>query len=283
MELQNYKSVVAQNHGGNTTERFAFIPTTRVIDLLQTQGWEPNKISEKAVRKESYRGFQTHLIRFRRIEDNINVNSLVTHANHIVRRQDPLTMFPEIILKNAHDGTAAFQIMAGIFRLVCSNGLIIADSMFQTHTIRHLGFQDQNVIDAVYDVMETTPKIMGRVDDFKQIELDRPEQIAFAEAALLAKYGEGDEKLKKFDPEFLTYPRRNDDRMGYGITRNTLWNTFNVVQEKLVETGGKFAIGKRGQMAKARGVKSVSENIRINQALWALTEKMAELKGAAKA
>jgi hypothetical protein len=282
VNLNRFASVMATDHSADTSSKFAFIPTTRVVDILERQNWVPSSVQEKRALKDSTRGFQTHLIRFRQ-PDNMQIARVVGD------------LIPEIVLKNAHDGTAAFVLMAGIFRLVCSNGMIVADSMFASHKIRHIGFQDQNVIDAVFSVTEGTPKIMGRVNEFKQIELDKPEMLAMGEAALIAKYGQGEEDVpvaQRYDIERLVRPTRPQDRISqdYNAPRNTLWNTYNVIQEKLIEKGGRFARKEyepaQGytsggfRTVKARGVKSVSENVRINQALWMLTEKMAILKGA---
>jgi hypothetical protein len=270
LELNNYKSVVAQNHGGKTTDRFAFIPTTRVIDILDKADWVPAKISERHCNKEENRGFQNHLIRFRRKED-LEVKAVVGE------------MIPEIIVKNAHDGSSCFNIMAGLFRFVCGNGMIIADSTFATHRIKHIGFQDENVIDAVSDIVKTTPLIANKVSEFKEIIISKSEQLAFAEAALFAKYGKPEQGTisEKFNLDSLIAPMRNVDRLvgsyNHPITENSLWNSFNILQEKLIEKGGRFARNNY-RTKRARAITSVSENVRVNQALWALTEKMTELK-----
>ena len=277
LELNNYKSVVATGNGGKTTNRFAFIPTTRVIDILEKENWIPAKISERRINKEENRGFQNHLIRFRRKED-LEVKAVVGE------------MLPEIILKNAHDGSSCFNLMAGLFRFVCGNGMIIADSTFATHKIKHIGFQDQNVIDAVFDVVKTTSMIMNKVNEFKEIIISKPEQLTLAESALIAKYGKPEQGTisEKFNLEYLMQPIRNADKLirdtphFYSTTSsndNSLWNSFNILQEKLVEKGGRFAKNNSSyRTKKARGITSVSENVRVNQALWALTEKMAQIK-----
>ena len=285
--LEKFSIVMAEGHSANTSNKFAFIPTTRVIDILERQEWLPAKASEKRVMKEENRGFQTHMIRFRKRED---MNQVAVVGEFI----------PEIVLKNAHDGTASFSLMAGIYRFVCKNGAVVADSTFSTHKIKHIGFQDQNVIDAVFDVVKTTPLIMGKINDFKQITLSKPEQIVLAESAMIAKYGADNqeelEKLRtKFNLESLVLPTRYADTLTPEVRQsgdelrkadNSLWNTFNILQEKLVEKGGRFAIAEkssgyssRGSIKKARGITSVTENIRVNQALWALAERMSELKG----
>ncbi len=42
---------------------------------------------------------------------------------------------PQILLTNSHDGKAAFNFRVGIFRLVCSNGLVISDADFGVMSI----------------------------------------------------------------------------------------------------------------------------------------------------
>lgn len=280
VDLTNLKSVNAEHALNGTSGKYAFIPTTRVIDTLESQGWFPAKASEKRVNSVVRQGFQEHLIRFRQQNDVVQVGDLI----------------PEIVLKNSHDGLSSFQIMAGIFRLVCSNGMIVADSLFATHRIKHIGYRDQDVIDATFSVMSTTPKIMNRVEEFKQVILSPQEQLVLAESALTAKYGEPKEDEvplnQKFNLEWLAFPVRKQDRMtdvgrlenrglNINLAENTLWNSFNILQEKLVEKGGRFAKAQANsiRVKKARKVTSVSENVRINQALWQLAEKMAELKG----
>ncbi len=260
-DVSQYKAVAATGrYEGKTSDRFTVIPTTRVLDILKGQGWLPAKVKQAMVINPDRDGFQKHMIRLRQME-NIN-NPLV-----------PGGLIPEIVITNAHDGTSSFHIMAGIFRIICGNGLVVADSMFSTHKVLHMGFQDQKVIDAVYDVVETTPKIMSRVNEFKQITLSRPEQEVLAESALAVRYDEAQLAEKKFDLTALLRPRRREDEVP------NLWNTYNVLQEKLV-TGGQFERNNRSRyrMNKVRGITSVTEDIRINKGLWMLTEKMAEFK-----
>lgn len=278
LDVSKFAAVNALEHAPGRSDRYTFIPTTRVIDILANQGWYPAKVQEKRANKVENRGFQTHIIRFRQ-EKDLPVSTPYLYGYRRPAVVDSL--IPEIVLKNAHDGTAAYELMAGIFRVVCTNGMIVADSMFAKHKIKHIGFQDQNVIEAVYDVVKTTPAIMGRIGDFRAIELDKPEQILMGQAALMVKYGEeGGADVRKYDPEELIRPIRREDRLE-GTIRNSLWNVFQTLQEKTVEKGGRFARDEYGRRRKARAVASVSENVRINQGLWMLAEKMAELKGAA--
>ena len=39
----------------------------------------------------------------------------------------------EIVLLNSHDGTSSYQMLAGMFRFVCSNGLVCGDTVADVH------------------------------------------------------------------------------------------------------------------------------------------------------
>lgn len=264
IDVSRFESITATHRSNKVGSRYSFIPTTRVIDVLNAEGWEPSQASEVRTHKEGRRGFQKHLVRFRQ-------------ANQTSPKIEDL--IPEIVLTNSHNGSSSFRLMAGIFRLVCSNGLVVADSMFATHKIRHSGYTDDKVLTVMKDVIESTPRVMSRVDDFKNIHLTDSERQVYAEAALITKLG-GEEKMpegrdKDHSLKYLLNPRRKAD------FEPTLWNTYNTIQEKFLN-GSHFLIKptKKGgrRIAKSRAVKSVDKNVALNKALWTLTEKMAELK-----
>ena len=255
--FEKYPSIMAQHEAGNLSSKYHFVPTTRVIDILAANNWHPFKAQEVRARSEKY-GYQKHLIRFRQIYSpaTININDLI----------------PEIVLTNSHDGGTAFQICCGIFRLVCANGLMVADSTFASHRIKHMGFKDELVLEAIDDVVKTTPRIMNKVDEFKSIALTKDEQLAYAESAFSIKFTEERQNNLNLEPQYLLEPRRIEDR------EPTLWNTFNIVQEKFMRSGFGYATDKNKHRTIIREVKSISESIRLNKSLWMLTEKMAELK-----
>ena len=62
-------------------------------------------VTQTRVRNEDRRDFTKHMIRLR-------------HAGQINARGEA----NEIILLNSHDGTSSYQMLAGMFRFVCSNG-----------------------------------------------------------------------------------------------------------------------------------------------------------------
>ncbi len=253
---------IMQDHAKNTvSDKYTFIPTTRVVDVLAQKGWYP-AIAHEAWAKLENRGFQKHMVRFRQ-----------EGANSVVAID---RVIPEIVVTNSHGGASSFQLMAGLFRFICLNGMVVADSTFAKHTIKHLGYADIQVLDAVDMMINTTPRITARVHDFQQIELTKDEQQVYAMASLLVKYGEEEMERRVFDTDQLLRPRRVEDQ------EPTLWATYNRIQEKMIQGGSQYERSKKnGKLGpRQRKVSSVTEDVRINQGLWLITEHMAKVKGA---
>jgi hypothetical protein len=119
-------SIFAEHARPGVSSRYTFVSTQQVVALLGAEGWEPVKASEQRVRLEDRIGFQMHEIRFARRVD------LEAGAFQVGNTR------PEMILQNAHDGSRAYRIDAGLYRLVCRNGLTVADADFAHVSIRHM-------------------------------------------------------------------------------------------------------------------------------------------------
>lgn len=251
-------SIFAQLPSDRVSGRYQMIPTVGVVDALRGAGWEPTFAAQSRA-KDPDRGFvQRHVVRFR-------------HPDMQPYAIDSL--FPELVLVNSHDGSSAYQLHAGLFRLVCGNGLIVADATFTKLSIRHSGRAAQDVIDASYRVVEDVPKIVGAVDEMRGVELLDGEREVFADSAALLRWEPGHAPV---EARKLLTPRRPEDG------RRDLWTTFNVVQENLVRGGlsGRTASGRRHT---TRGVKSVDADTKLNKALWHLATEMGRIKTEAPA
>lgn len=248
-------SIFAEDKRPDRSDRYSFIPTIDVIDGLRGEGWVPTKAQQSKSRAEENRGFAKHLIRFRRHDATPVVGDNI----------------PELVLVNSHDGASGFNLMAGVFRLVCSNGMVVGN-ISDKLSVRHTGDAVSNVIEGSYEVIERLPKIADFVEKASQITLDRREQEVFAASALALRY-EGDET--PIQAAQLLRPRR------YADDKPDLWATFNRVQENMVKGGVRgWTRDQRGNARRmsTRAIGSVSEDVRVNRALWLLAESMAALK-----
>ena len=252
-------SVFAEQPHESRGERYAYIPTSRVVAGLRAEGFLPMAVGQSRTRIPGKRDFTKHMLRFR---------------HHSAIEQIVGQEVPEIVLLNSHDGTSSYQLMGGIFRLICSNGMIVGDTTSEVR-VRHSGNILENVIEGSYSVIEDINRVIPVIDDWKKLSLTYEQRKAYAEAALGLRW-DADENGNVQAPvsnTALLATRRHEDR------GESLWQTFNVVQENLIR-GGIRGEGSTGKRMTTRAVASVTENVKLNRALWSLTSKMAELASA---
>ena len=170
--------------------------------------------------------------------------------------------------------------MAGLFRLICLNGMVVADGTAGTVRVPHKGNIVHQVIEGSYTVLEESRRALEAAGAWGGISLSRDEQHAMAESAHVLRFGDADGETvdTAIRPDQLLVPRRHDDAGA------DLWRTFNRVQENAIRGGltawGRDASNQRRRVT-TREVKGIDQDVRLNKALWVLGERMAQLKSAA--
>jgi len=273
-QLRSLNSLWATSPQPDVSSRYRQVRTMDIVSLFVQNRWFPVMAQEQRVINTKREGFQKHMIRFRQ--------------QLPVQKDD---IFPEAILTNSHDRSSTYQIMAGIFRLVCMNGMVVSEAEFGTIKVRHMGFEPREIVEATRKFSDELPRIIGKVDDYRKVLLSPSERRIFAESALLTKFAPGEEgvELKRFDDDNvvqigerqfntkqLLIPKRVEDQSP------SLWNTYNVVQEKLTK-GNRFEVDTKNPWArnkKVREIKGINEQVRVNRGLWHLMAEMAKQKGA---
>jgi hypothetical protein len=244
-------SVFAEQPHESRGDRYAYIPTSRVVAGLRNEGFLPMAVGQSRTRIPGKRDYTKHMLRFRHS----------SAVDQIVGQE-----VPEIVLLNSHDGSSSYQLMGGIFRLICSNGMIVGDTTSEVR-VRHSGNILENVIEGSYSVIEDIQRVIPVIDDWKKLTLTYEQRKAYAEAALGLRWDEGEAPISATS---LLTVKRFDDR------KDDLWTVSNRVQEHLIR-GGLRGEGSTGKRMTTRAVASVTENVKLNKALWQLTAKMAEL------
>ena len=253
-ELQRLApSIFASQPIEGVSDRYSFLPTSSILKGMRENGWVPVRAEQQSVRTEARRGFQKHLIRFARIEH------LDTWEKNQVR--------PEVVLLNSHDKSSAYQLHCGLFRLVCSNGMVVSDATFQRISIKHSGFNPDSVIEASFKVLGAVPDIMNKVQLFQDRILTDAERLALATGA--ATYRWEDPSRAPVNALMLLNPRR------YGDGAKDLWTTLNTVQENVIRGGQRDYSRRRSdgsRMPKSRAIKGIDEDMKLNKALWQMAE-----------
>lgn len=253
-------SVFAMEPWHKMSAKYTFIPTIAIVEKMRNEGFVPVQAMQSRTRIEGKSEFTKHMIRFRDMR-NGDAPMLRTLG----------TVYPELVLTNSHDGASAYKLDAGLFRLVCLNGLMVEDANISQMNVRHTGSAD-GIIEASYEIVEEFPQVIDSVQQFGAKMLTAPQREAFAEAALTLRYDEGESPVQ---PRQVVAPNRRED------AEPSLWNTFNTVQENLTRGGIRTYDPETRRRAKTRPVNGISESARLNKALWTLTQSMNKLMATA--
>lgn len=255
----------APHHG--CSNKYGFIPTINIVDALRHQGWYPVDATQKNVRDKSKRELTKHLVRFRRLDDDIIIGDSAV----------------ELLLTNSHDRSSGFVLHAGVFRMACANGIVVADSTFQKVSVRHSRYSAERIIEGAYEVVKEVPAITSSLEGMRAINLTGAEREVFASTALEYMMPEPKEGEKILTPDSslvrqALMPKRSADQS------TDLWTTYNVIQEKALRGGittlKRNAKG-RHRRNTSREVKSIDKNIKLNKALWEMAMQMKALKESA--
>lgn len=249
-------SIFATQPWERMSSKYTFIPTIQIVEKMRAEGFQPFSASQARTRIAGKGEFTKHLIRFRDMR-----------SGDVAAMQALGGLIPEIVLTNSHDGASCYRIDAGVFRCVCINGLVVGDCFGEQIKVRHSGSVD-GIIEASYQVVEEFPKVLAAADSYSQLQLSAPQQKAFAAAAISLRYDDGEAPITA---DQIIRPRRSAD------ADPNLWNTFNTVQENLVGGGLRGRNTETQRRLRTRPVSGISENTRLNKALWTLTEEMRKL------
>jgi hypothetical protein len=258
-------SVFATTAHESRSARFKPIATIDVLRMLDQEGFGVVGAKQSVARLDDRKDFTKHMLRLRKKDE--------------VQRRVGDTVF-EVLLKNANDGTAAYDLLSGLFRIRCLNSLVAMDTQMSTQRVRHSGDVAPKVIEGVFSVVKDAERALNAPDQWGQIQLAAPEQMFLAEAAHAIRFpaDENNNQTTNVKPEQMLHVRRTGD------IGDDLWTVFNRVQENVVRGGlNNFGYNAEGRFRRAhtREVKGIDQSTALNRALWTLGEKMAQLKAAA--
>ena len=234
----------------DVSDKYLFVNTETIIDDLDKLGWLPVQAAQRKSIKKEGTIFSKHMVAFQ--NPNIKITS-----------QDGDDAYPRILLTNSHDGMQAFKFSVGIFRLVCSNGLVVADEQFSEFKIKHKGYTFGELRNVVKQAVEDLPNKVQVMNDMKNRILTEDEKRKMALDAMLIRAGV---KELQYDEETITDildPKRDADK------GDDLWRVFNVIQEKI--TQGNFHAALTGaKVRKVRKIKSFEKEMKVNKELFKL-------------
>jgi len=255
-EIKNSAPLVFADAPTNpdVSSKYLFVNTETIIDDLEKLGWLPVQAAQRKSRKAEGTIFSKHMVAFQ--NPDIKITS-----------KDGDNAYPRILLTNSHDGMQAFKFSVGIFRLVCSNGLVVADEQFSDFKIKHKGYTFAELRNVVKQAVADLPNRVQIMNDMKNRILTEEEKRKLALDAMLIRAGV---KTLDYDEETIDDildPKREEDK------GNDLWKVFNVVQEKI--TQGEFHAALKGaKVRKVRKIKSFEKDLEVNKKLFKLATSL---------
>jgi hypothetical protein len=235
-------SIFAEQPANKVSSRYGFVPTVSVVEELQGRGLIPVFAGQTLSRDQNNRPFAKHLIRFR-----------PQYAPTIAKES-----LPEVVLMNSHDGSSGFKLWAGIFRMVCCNGMIISDSIMGQVSVTHRANAAEIVGDRSIEFMGKIDHIETRIQRFMDRVLSPLEQGQLADTAATIRWGK--DRPAGLDHNNLLLGRRFED------SGDNLWKVLNRIQENLMRGG--VNLNRPRRRSSTRELRSVGDDARINSKLW---------------
>lgn len=231
-----------------TSDSYVFIDTSQLVEALRDHGFHPTLARQTNTRSADPR-FAKHMVRFRHLRESVTLVDAV----------------PELILINAHDGTSAYVLSAGLYRPICENGMMTCLGDFDFIRVPHRGNVVANVVDGAIRISQRFEDLGRAVEQMARRELSLLERQHFAEQAMRVRYR--DAQHLPYRPDALLHVQRTQ-HMG-----NDLWHVYNVVQERLTR-GGVVSHSPTGRLSRTRPIRAIREDVRINTALWQVAMQM---------
>ena len=232
----------------NTSDKYTHIPTDQVIKDMELLGWGVVDAKEVQSRKESTNGFQKHLVVFR-------------NNDVVINGEDGDTVFPQIVMTNSHDGKNCFQFTAGLFRMVCENGLVISDTQFDDIKMRHMGYTFEDLQVLIKDIVEKLPLTVDSMNKMKAVELEEEQMFNLAKSFLDIRV-EGTQNTydNQAIEDVLNVQRKADEG-------NMLWEVFNRIQENIIDGNFEYKTPS-GKLRQARIIKNFKQDQDVNKKMF---------------
>lgn len=266
-------AVFAEEAHESRSARYVYTDTREVLGGLLAEGFRIEEVRQGGSRIAGKANFTKHAIR------------LSAPAAQMVETRPGDRSRPQVVLRNAHDGTSSYQLRSGVYRFLCLNGMVTGED-FEDFRVGHVRGARDKIIDAAFRVVEQFPQAVDAIRSMDGLSLSGGEQHAFATAALALRWepeelAEGGTRAAPIQADQLNRTRRPGD------AGDSLWLTMNRVQEGLIRGGQRYlhvtgeGRNRRVQNRSVGAVNSIDQDSKINRALWTLADEMRKLKAAA--
>lgn len=239
------------------SDKYSFLPTHQLIDDMEKLGWSVSDAKMATTKNNVQRMYGKHLITF------FNPDIVIKDEKGDVEA------YPQVVVVNNHRGYGKLRFELGVFRLVCSNGLIVKEKDMGSFVLRHMGYSFEELRVLVNTAVEALPNVVSKINKFTERIMTQEEQNAFATKALQIRFGE-ERKATSDELNAILNVTRPED------SGNDLYKVFNRVQEGIIRGGFNIKSETKSGTKKVRRISNMLKDLDINGQLWVLAEEFAE-------
>lgn len=242
------------------SQKYEFMTSSDVVNILSDMNWKVYDAKQQKTKKNPET--TKHMIRFRNETMNWNNGNV-----------------PEILLVNSHDRTSALTFHVGIFRLICANGLVVADKTFEKFRVRHMFTTFETVSNTITHISQKLPEVFKTIQTFEGTILTPDQQMELALRSIAVRYPEYlDVKTNEVRPDLIhkamnvediLAPLRKEDE------GDNLWVCYNRIQEHIVK-GGFKRMGVGNKPIQARELTNIKMLLNVNTGLWEIANSYSQ-------
>jgi hypothetical protein len=241
------------------SDRYSLIPTTEISDTLGDAGWEFVSGTARRTRNATRALTAAHVLRF------TNPNLPEVNGNRI-----------ECVILNSHDGSTAFEMSFGVFRIACANGLIVRTASLGGFRLTHSSLKLINVYYAARTMTERAPEVAETIRRWQEIQLNGEQELSLIRKSLTARWN----NIAFADMDAIMRPQRSED------TGTDLWTAFNRIQERVIRGGMNVTlvkqvtnedgtVGRELSRRRATAIRGAVKQVRLNETLFRIGEEFA--------
>ena len=186
-----------------------YIPTLDVVETLQNEGWKIKGVDEQRSKSRKI----------------VNNYVQMYHPDFLIKNSkgndEAVT---SITISNSCSGNQPLNLDLGVYREICSNGLMGFTKAAETTKIKHTRINARDLNLFIFDLDNKATKILEEVQKMKckNLTIDEMRNLAYQAAKL--RYNEESEN---FNFDNLLKVNREED------IENDTWSVFNRIQENL--------------------------------------------------
>lgn len=238
-------------------DSYGFVNTNEVLSVFQQAGWTPVSTQVGKVRTIERQGFQKHLIRL----ENPNFQAIEGLTDNNKSR-------PQLVLLNSHDGTSSLQILWGLIRIACLNGIIAGTGLNGIRLVHSKSITDK-LPDGIQYMLDNFETFQNQIKTLQGLTLSDAAQAELIKTVFDARLSNVN-NVTNVDYKLGRLQRVQDNA-------SDAYTVFNRIQETLMRGGIHYqyakevkdlndnVIGHKYVDTHTRRIASVTSQVKLNQ------------------